>query len=217
MSNKYERNNLLLLYSVFSYFAVINKLVIFASDVHLSTMTTPIFNSEKSLQAVLYVANRLERKDFHKIFKVLYFADMEHLNNYGRSITGDTYIAMEYGPVPSAIYDIFKVVRGDSYQWPQVDTLKRLFTVKNRYMIEPIKDADLSLLSNSDITALQNSIDEYGKLSWDEIVERSHAYAWNSTQLNSRISVEDILKEKGADAEYIDYVTSLINLQKECK
>ena len=69
-------------------------------------MTTPVFNPEKSLQAVLYVANRLERKDFHKIFKVLYFADREHLTKYGRPITGDTYVAMEYGPVPSMIYDI---------------------------------------------------------------------------------------------------------------
>lgn len=55
-------------------------------------MATPVFNSEKSLQAVLYIANRVERKDFHKIFKVLYFADREHLIKYGRPITGDTYI-----------------------------------------------------------------------------------------------------------------------------
>ena len=53
-------------------------------------MATPVFNSEKSLQAVLYIANRVERKDFHKIFKVLYFADREHLIKYGRPITGDT-------------------------------------------------------------------------------------------------------------------------------
>lgn len=32
-------------------------------------MATPVFNSEKSLQAVLYIANRVERKDFHKILK----------------------------------------------------------------------------------------------------------------------------------------------------
>lgn len=69
-------------------------------------MTTPVFDANKSLQAVLYVVNRLKRRDFHKIFKVLYFADRTHLIKYGRPITGDTYIAMEYGPVPSMIYDM---------------------------------------------------------------------------------------------------------------
>jgi hypothetical protein len=45
-----------------------------------AAMTTPVFNLEKSLQVVLYVANRLRRKDFHKIFKIIYFADREHLS-----------------------------------------------------------------------------------------------------------------------------------------
>ena len=61
-------------------------------------MTTPVFNPDKSVQAVLYVANRLERRDFHKIFKVLYFADREHLTKYGRPITGDTYMQWNMAP-----------------------------------------------------------------------------------------------------------------------
>ena len=36
------------------------------------------FCLEKSIHAILYVANKLDRKDFHKIFKVLYFADINH-------------------------------------------------------------------------------------------------------------------------------------------
>ena len=33
------------------------------------------FDKEKSLNALLYVANRVQRMDFHKIFKIIYFAD----------------------------------------------------------------------------------------------------------------------------------------------
>lgn len=79
-------------------------------------MATPIFNFEKSMQVILYISNRLKRTDFHKIFKILYFADQAHLSEYGRPISGDVYIAMKDGPVPTKIYDIFKAVRGDSFK-----------------------------------------------------------------------------------------------------
>ncbi len=178
-------------------------------------MTTPVFNPDKSVQAVLYVANRLERRDFHKIFKVLYFADREHLTKYGRPITGDTYIAMEYGPVPSAIYDILKGVRGDSYQWPQIDEFKKMFRIKNRYNIEPLQDADLYFLSKTDVQELNASLSQYGRLSWNEIIEKSHAFAWSSTPLNDRMSIEAIMQEDGADEEFISEVTENIRAAKE--
>jgi len=44
-------------------------------------MATPIFNFEKTIHAALYVAEKIKIKDFHKIFKILYFADREHLQN----------------------------------------------------------------------------------------------------------------------------------------
>lgn len=178
-------------------------------------MTTPVFNTEKSLQAVLYVANRLKRRDFHKIFKVLYFADREHLAKYGRPITGDTYMAMEYGPVPSMIYDIFKGVRGDGYQWPQIGEFKKLFQIKNRYNVEPLQDADQYYLSKTDVAELDASLTKYGKLSWNEIVEKSHAFAWSKTSLNDRMAIEDIMQESGADEEFITEITENIRAEKE--
>jgi uncharacterized phage-associated protein len=65
------------------------------------------FDNERAINAVLYIAEKLDRKIFHKIFKILYFSDIEHLVKYGRTITGDVYIRMLDGPVPSALYDIF--------------------------------------------------------------------------------------------------------------
>ena len=73
------------------------------------------FNEHKTVNAVLYIVEKLKRRDFHKIFKLLYFSDREHLSVYGRTITGDVYIAMVDGPVPSNLYDIFKSVRGNGY------------------------------------------------------------------------------------------------------
>ena len=68
------------------------------------------FNKEKATHSILYVANKLERRDLHKIFKILYFAERKHMQDWGRPIIGDTYIAMDAGPVPSRVYDILKYI-----------------------------------------------------------------------------------------------------------
>ena len=100
------------------------------------------FNKVKTLNALLYVANRVQRKDFHKIFKIIYFADRQHLADWGSPITGDTYIAMEAGPVPSRLYDMLKIVRGDSYM-PDNEGLGKYFQIEGWMYVKPLLDADL--------------------------------------------------------------------------
>ncbi|MDR2148525.1 MAG: SocA family protein [Tannerella sp.] len=179
-------------------------------------MTTPVFDLEKSIQAILFIANRLERKDFHKIFKILYFADREHLSQYGRTITGDTYVAMKDGPVPSKIDDIFKAVRGDSFFTEYAGEYHKYFNVHNWYFIHPNMDANLDCLSESDVEMLTGSLKKYGSLSWDEIREKSHDYAWRATPSNGQISLEDILRESGDSEDYIEFINEQIALQKAC-
>src|SRR4030067_924651 len=70
------------------------------------------FDRDKALEVILFVARSLHNPTFHSISKILYLSDKLHLQEYGRLICGDQYIAMEYGPVPSAIYDMMKVAAG---------------------------------------------------------------------------------------------------------
>lgn len=166
---------------------------------------------------MLYVANRIERRDIHKIFKILYFADMSHLFKYGRAITGDRYIAMKYGPVPSSIYDMVKIVRGDS--WYVMDELKAFFAVNNKYL-EPLRDADTSYLSESDVNELVDSIKKYSDVEFSEMTRLSHGSAWKKTWENpakDEISIEDILRECEADEDYIKYVVENITAQNELR
>lgn len=180
-------------------------------------MITPVFDLQKSIQAILYVANRLNRKDFHKIFKILYFADRNHLSNYGRTITGDSYVAMDDGPVPSKIYDIFKIVRGDGlYSSEKKAEFEPYFKVRNWMLLVPQKDADMDVLSESDIEELDNSLSLYGALSWDEVREKSHDYAWCNTLKGHAIDLQSIMRENGEDEEYISFVSKHIDLQKVC-
>ena len=156
------------------------------------------FNKEKSLHALLYVANRVQRKDFHKIFKIIYFADRQHLADWGRPITGDTYIAMEAGPVPSRLYDMLKIVRGDSYM-SDTEGLSEFFQVENWMYVRPLQDADFRKLSANEQAAMSESIEKYANLSYDEIKEKSHDVAWRSTARDFSISWDNIAREAGLD------------------
>lgn len=177
-------------------------------------MATPIFNLDRALNAMLYVAFRVERRDIHKIFKILYFADMTHIYKYGRSITGDRYIAMKYGPVPSSIYDMVKIVRGDSIYI--MEELKAFFQVEGD-RIEPLRDADPRYLSATDIAELDSTIEKYAEADFAKMTEISHGFAWTKTWEgpSHEISIEDILRECGADDEYIDFIVEQITAQKE--
>lgn len=171
----------------------------------------PTFNKEKALNAILYIAQNLHRKDFHKIFKILYFADREYLSRYGMPITGDCYIAMEAGPVPSKIYDIFKIVRGDSYM--KDEELNAYFSVSNWMYIVPNRKADLKKLAPNEKMVIDECLQMYGALSYDEIKEKSHDVAWRSTARDFPISIENMAREAGLQEDELSYIRE--NLQIE--
>lgn len=182
---------------------------------NITVMATLIFDLNRALHALLYVANRVERKDMHKLFKILYFADMEHLYKYGRAITGDRYIAMKYGPVPSSIYDMVKIVKGSSIY--RMDELKAFFRMDG-YNLMPLRDADQDYLSQTDIEELDASIVKYKSFDFATMTSKSHGSAWQSawdTPDRDEIYVEDILRECNADEEYIAYIVENILAQRE--
>lgn len=170
------------------------------------------FDRTKALNALLYVANRVQRKDFHKIFKIIYFADRQHLADWGKPITGDTYIAMEAGPVPSRMYDMMKIVRGDSYL-SDTEGLGQYFQVENWMYVKPLVDADLNKLSRNEQEALDSAISQYANLSYDEIKEKSHDVAWRSTARDFSIKWEDIAREAGLDSDDLECINEYSALE----
>ncbi len=113
---------------------------------------------------------------------------------------------MKDGPVPSKIDDIFKAVRGDSFFASDATVYAKLFSVHDWFLIEPKMDANLDYLSQSDLEELDASLSSYGHLSWDEVRERSHDYAWRVTTINKPIDMRDIMRENGEKEDYIAHV-----------
>ena len=173
------------------------------------------FNKDVALQAMLYILSKLGKIDLHKVSKILYFADRSHLSKYARSITGDDYIKMSYGPVPSNVYDIMKAIRGESFfaNTPEAKELERYFKFVNSKDIIALSDVNMDYLSESDVECLDEAITKCKDLSFDELTRLSHDYAWANTTLNGKISVKDILCEMGDDEEYIEYVSQKLQME----
>lgn len=171
-----------------------------------------LFDKDVTLNAVLYIIQQLGGEaDMHKIFKILYFADQQHLGKYGRTITGDVYIAMNYGPVPSKTDDIFKAVRGDSFFSP--GDLKKLFHFKNHFKVVADQQPDLDYLSTSDLSCLNVAIAKCKDLNFAELTALSHGVAWSNTAKDRAMSFADILSENGETEEYADYIVNKLKLE----
>ena len=101
---------------------------------------------------------------------------------------------MDYGPVPSNIYDIVKEVRGDSI-YKLDGNLDQVLSVENNNNILPKRDAKLEYLSESDIECLDESIDKHINMTFGELVELSHDdKAYESAKLDFEISFENLIK-----------------------
>lgn len=162
------------------------------------------FNIESFIQPVLYILNKAGKPlDAHKISKILYFADREHLAKYGTTITDDKYIAMKYGPVPSNIYDIIKVVIGAGEIIPE-ELVKQYFERSSDIEIKAIADYVEDEFSSSEIECLDNSLKLYLDKSFTYLTDISHDLAWNEA-----LYVMDILqiaKAGGADENMLKYI-----------
>src|SRR5260370_29390382 len=66
---------------------------------------------DKAVAALLYMASLKPAKfDQYKVCKLVFLADKRHLVKYGRTITGDHYAAVKWGPIPSSIRDEIKLL-----------------------------------------------------------------------------------------------------------
>lgn len=131
------------------------------------------FSEDKALAAILFLANREGKIDLYALLKTIYYADKNHLHDWGRTITGDGYAKMDCGPVPSKTYYMLKSVRGDGF-WRTRKNLKRFFEFLDNNTIKPLAKPDIKKLSETDLKALQESFNIRGRKSFKELYDEAH-------------------------------------------
>lgn len=141
---------------------------------------TEEFDVDKALAAVTYLVDKTEAT-MYSVMKMLYLADKMHLDRYGRFISGDSYVAMQQGPVPSFTYDMVKHVRGDDSRGTGGDRAIECIGYELPSHRIVLKDRpDMEELSDSDIECLDEICAIYkGPGKW-AVRDMSHDDAWRN-------------------------------------
>lgn len=162
-------------------------------------LVQPRLRHKAAVAAVLYIARRVTQPDRFRLGHLLYLADKLHLEEYGRTISGERYHAMRHGPVPSAIYDVLKALSGDGshyhLNWRIAEGLRGSLRHLEGPNFEAVGDPDMGVLSDSDVEALDAVIMGFGSARMEEIEHATHDAAWTrvwETRPNAAIPWEAI-------------------------
>ena len=161
------------------------------------------FDMEKTIAALAFLARRQGAKlDMFLSIKRLYAADRHALGSWGKTITGDKMVSMDKGPVLSTVYSLFKGNGTTDHlrEW------KSYFGETIDNMVQLQRPANIELLSEEEIDALEAARDEIGSVAPWELPEFLHKLypEWEDPHGGSRkIDPATILRNVGRSEDEI--------------
>jgi hypothetical protein len=164
-------------------------------------------NTAKAVEVILWLANQRPGIDIYHVVKSAFLADKDHLNRYGRPVTGDDYEADVYGPRGRCIW---RLLRHQPLELLALDSngsdLPFRVLDEQKWAVQADREPNLRILSRSDIDCLQRALTEVADLSFAELVELTHQEPAYIAANGGRMRYEDLLDpddphrtEKAAD------------------
>lgn len=151
-------------------------------------------NYAKTIEAILYVLSKGSAVNMYNVLKIMFEADKTHLNLHGRPVTGDSYVKMEHGTVPSNIFDMFK---GDPTALAELEIEEFPFEKIGQYTLKAKRGPNLDYLSESDVEAINAGIDKYFGRKFGEVKDINHSEkCWIESEMNQRIEFELIIENE---------------------
>jgi len=155
------------------------------------------FNGSKALAALAYVASERPGLTPFYVSKIFYLAESAHVNQYGRPIVADTYIAMTEGPVPSTIKNY---IDANWYWVSEPEAMNEAFTIQRGRGLPKLMPGTtaprLDLLSETDKQCLKDAIEFCKGKTTDELSDFTHLHkAWANTDINQPMDYADFIDD----------------------
>jgi uncharacterized phage-associated protein len=161
-------------------------------------------NWQKAVEGVHLLASIQRGISPYYVAKIFFYADKEHMMDWGRSICGDFYVAMENGPVPSNVYNLIK--REPFIEDDIIADFDSRIDKQDRNMFSKREYSQVAL-SKTDIDYLTRAEKLYGHMSFGalkELVHKEKAWreAWESRiSAAPRVDLESMIDEQIEDRE----------------
>ena len=172
---------------------------------------------------VLYIIKNssVERCDVYSIVKTAFYAQQMQFASSGMPLYKDDICALPFGPVPSDIYHVLKIARGDQSEVEfhkndgLIDVAAAIGFDAEQYFAK--EDPDMDYLSASDIEAIDSAIKKVEAMSFDDIIKDTHSEEWNRV-FNSKRGKKvmdniNIAKEGNASPAMLEYLKDYFALE----
>lgn len=174
-------------------------------------MKTPL-QIAKIKAVILYIMQSFpEGVDYIKLFKIIYFAQQNHLVKYGKVIVEDSFRALKHGPVPTYTYKALQIAEGKQLDGDFDEFLKNIEVRDKKVYASSAPDMDY--LSGADKRSLDASIAKYRDADPYDLSDLSHDSAWEEAMQRVKddpqknfITIIDIARAGKAEESMVDYI-----------
>ncbi len=146
------------------------------------------YDPKRQEALILYFVQQINNKFLGKtkFMKLLYYTDYEWIQRESRSITGDAYIAMHYGPVPKHAEDTLKRLQKQNVLKSELS--KAGDYSQERYLA--LRDPDLTLFAREEIDHMEEIAKRFEFWTAKQMSDSTHEdWPWLSTELGEEIAL----------------------------
>lgn len=144
------------------------------------------------IEIVLYIINRIYDKEINKVklHMILWFSDLEKYVKSGLTITNSSYVRKEFGPMSCNLNKALN----DLINCGAITSFKK--NNESQWIYKPIKNADISFLSEEDKEIINNQINRIKSMTAKQISDESHTSTWKALKNGDEISVAFVAIEQ---------------------
>jgi transcriptional regulator with XRE-family HTH domain len=160
---------------------------------HISLrINVPSKNVQKFKEVLLYILGKVGAKPNvgeTVIYKILYFIDFNHYEQFEEQLIGATYIKSPFGPTPAEFNLIIKEMIKES----EIEKISSTYFKKEQKKYLPRREANLTIFSGIEIKTIDEVLDRLSDMNATSISAYSHEdIPWIVTPNGAPINYETV-------------------------